>query len=160
MADDARPVVVAYDGSAAAHEALTVSARLFGNHRLVVVTLWEPAFAAQLAAFGTGMPWVAMPPSGEGVLATERAQREHASAIADRGVEIVRKEGAVAEAAPGAAASDIAETIAAIARDNDACAVVVGSRGLGAVKAELLGSTSRGVLRASTLPVLVVTDHR
>jgi hypothetical protein len=49
----------------------------------VVVTLWEPAFAAELAAFGTGMPWVAMPPSREGVLATERAQREHASAVAD-----------------------------------------------------------------------------
>ena len=55
MADDARPVVHADDGSAAAREE------------------------------ATGMPWVAMPPSGEGVLATERVQPDHASAVARPG---------------------------------------------------------------------------
>jgi hypothetical protein len=88
MDDDARPMVVAYDDSAAAREASLV---------------------------------------------TERAQRDHASAIADRGVEIARGEGAVAEAASGLCVSGIAETIAAIALDNNGC--------------------------ASTLPVLVVTER-
>ena len=159
MVDDDRPVVVAYDGSAAAREALTVSARLFGSRRLLVVSLWEPGFAMEMTTFGTGMPWVATPPSGDALFAAENLQRDHARAVADQGVEIARGEGAVAEAAPGAAVSDIAGTIAAIALDNDACTVVVGSRGRGAVRSTLFGSTTRGVLNASTLPVLVVRDR-
>jgi nucleotide-binding universal stress UspA family protein len=46
--------------------------------------------------------------------------------------------------------------IAAIADRVDACAIVVGSRGLGGVRSRLFGSTSRDVLQRTDRPVLVV----
>jgi nucleotide-binding universal stress UspA family protein len=51
---------------------------------------------------------------------------------------------------------NVAETLIAIAEERDAAAIVVGSRGLGAVKSRLLGSTSRKVLHDTRRPVLVV----
>jgi nucleotide-binding universal stress UspA family protein len=52
--------------------------------------------------------------------------------------------------------ANIAETLIAIADERDARAIVVGSRGLGAVKARVLGSTSRKLLHDTHRPVLVV----
>jgi nucleotide-binding universal stress UspA family protein len=51
---------------------------------------------------------------------------------------------------------DVADTIASVANDRGAAAVVVGSRGLGAVKSKLLGSTSHGLLQRARCPVVVV----
>src|ERR1700759_4668412 len=74
MADDVRPVVVAYDGSAAAREALEVSAQLFSNHPLVVVSVWEPGLALELS--GSGVDWAATaPPDLDESLALDRAAR-------------------------------------------------------------------------------------
>jgi nucleotide-binding universal stress UspA family protein len=50
----------------------------------------------------------------------------------------------------------VAETILAVAEERDAGAVVVGSRGLGALKSRLFGSTSHDVLHRTHRPVLVV----
>ena len=51
--------------------------------------------------------------------------------------------------------ANVAETIMSTAADRDAAAIVVGSRGHGAVRA-LFGSTSRHLVGHSTRPVLVV----
>ncbi len=52
--------------------------------------------------------------------------------------------------------TSVAETVAAVAERCDAALIVVGSRGLGAVKAWLMGSTARRLLHESRRPVLVV----
>jgi nucleotide-binding universal stress UspA family protein len=52
--------------------------------------------------------------------------------------------------------TNVTVAIAAEADRHDACAVVVGSRGLGCVKAPLLGSTTQGLLRRTGFPVMVV----
>jgi nucleotide-binding universal stress UspA family protein len=159
MADDVRPVVVAFDGSAAAREALTASAKLFQNRRLVVVSVWEPGLAMEMASLQSGLEWENTLPSGEEMVEVDRVQRDRAGRMAEVGVQLARECGATAEAAPVEDQSDIAETIATLAENYDACAVVVGSRGLGAVKSRLFGSTSRAVLRQSSRPVLVVTER-
>jgi nucleotide-binding universal stress UspA family protein len=46
--------------------------------------------------------------------------------------------------------------IVALADEVDAGAIVVGARGLSAVKSALIGSTSNGVVHHTTRPVLVV----
>ena len=51
---------------------------------------------------------------------------------------------------------DTVDEIVAYADSHDADLIIVGSRGRGALAGTLLGSVSRGVLRESRRPVLIV----
>jgi nucleotide-binding universal stress UspA family protein len=156
MSTDARPAVVAFDGSAEARAAITSAVALFPGRRLVVVSVWEPGLALALAPTrdmtGVGYP----PPSAAEVAALDDAQKNHAVEVADAGVALARELGATAEANPVADEAHVADTLAAVAERVDACAIVVGSRGLGGVRSRLFGSTSRDVLQRTDRPVLVV----
>jgi nucleotide-binding universal stress UspA family protein len=156
MSSDPRPALVAYDGSPEARAAVREAATLFGRRRLVVVSVWEPGLAMALApAYDpTGIGY--QPPTGQEMAAIDRAQRDHAVEVADAGAELARELGAAAEAYPVRDEADVVETLVGLADSLDACAVVVGSRGLGRMKARLLGSTSSGLLHRTSRPVLVV----
>ena len=104
----------------------------------------------------TGVGYV--PPSAEQVATVDRLQRDHAGATAEVGAKLAQNLGARAEALAAPDDADVAETVAAIAEQRDAAAIVVGSRGLGAVKSKLFGSTSRRLLHDGRRPVLVVRD--
>jgi nucleotide-binding universal stress UspA family protein len=153
---EARPVVVAYDGSPEAEAAVRAAAQLFGERRLVIVSVWEPGLAAAMAPLRdpTGIGYA--PPAPEEMIAVDQAQRDHAQEAAEAGAQLARSLGATAEAYPVPDEADIADTLAGIAEHCDAGALVVGSRGLGYVKSRLLGSTSRQLLERSDRPVLVV----
>lgn len=155
-ADSRRPVLVAFDGSDAARSALTTAAELFPDHRLVVVSVWEPGLAAAMAPLrdSSGISYAA--PTPEDMAAVDRAQRDHAVEVADAGVRLASELGATAQALPLADEADVADTLSAAAERCDAGVVVVGSRGLGGVKARLFGSTSRELLRHCPRPVLVI----
>jgi nucleotide-binding universal stress UspA family protein len=98
----------------------------------------------------------APPPSPEEVATIDRAARGHAVAIAEAGAQLARKLGAIVEAVPVPDEVDVAHAIVATAEQQDAAAIVVGSRGLGAVKSRVLGSTSRKLLHDTRRPLLVV----
>jgi nucleotide-binding universal stress UspA family protein len=158
MTADDRPVVVAFDGSPEATEAVRAAAKLFRDRLLVVVTVWEPA----LAIAATMMPISEvggasyMPPAPEEVEAVDKAQLEHAQAAADAGARIATEAGATAEALPVPDSTDVAHTILATVEQRDAAALVVGSRGMGRVKSAFVGSTSNRLLHETRRPVLVV----
>jgi nucleotide-binding universal stress UspA family protein len=156
MTEDARPVVIAFDGSEEAQAAARAAASLFGDRALLVVSVWEPGLALAMMsspdATGLGYP----PPTPEQIHAVDRAQHEHAASMAQAGARLVQELGAMAEQLPVIESLDVAETVISIAEERDAAAVVVGSRGLGAVKSRLLGSTSRKVLHETRRPVLIV----
>jgi nucleotide-binding universal stress UspA family protein len=156
MDEDARPVVVAFDGSAESHAAVTAAASLFRGRPLVVVSVWEPgmAMAAQPTPDPTGLAYPL--PDPEQIAIVDRIQSEHAASRAEAGATLARGLGAEAEALAVPDGGDVAETVDAIAGQREAAAVVVGSRGLGGVKSRLLGSTSRRLLHDSRRPVLVV----
>jgi len=158
MSSDARPVVVAYDGSAESRAAIRTAAGLFTHRRLVIASVWEPglamAMATNLPTDPTGLGYVS--PTGEAIAAVDRAQRDHAVEVAEDGVRLAQESGASAEAYPVADEVDVATTVAEVAARLDAGAIVVGSRGLGAVKSKLLGSTSAALLHQASTPVLVV----
>jgi nucleotide-binding universal stress UspA family protein len=86
----------------------------------------------------------------------DRIQRERADEVAHAGAEEARRLGAIAEPYPIADEADVAETLAALAERCDACAVVIGSRGLGGVRSRLFGSTTSHLLRDTGRPVVVV----
>jgi nucleotide-binding universal stress UspA family protein len=155
MPGDERPAVVAFDGSDEARAAVSAAVTLFPGRRLVIVSVWEPGLTLAFAPTRdlTGVGYVQ--PTPEEVELLDRAQRDRAHDAAETGVRIARELGATAEPHPVPDEADVAETIAAVADRLDACAVVVGSRGLGRVR-RLFGSTSREVLERSERPVVVV----
>jgi nucleotide-binding universal stress UspA family protein len=150
------PVVVAFDGSAQAQAAIRTAVSLFPQRRLVVVSVWEPGLALQMAGARdlTGVGYV--PPSTAEMETIDRVEREHATDAAEAGARLAQELGATAEAHPVADEADVAVTVAAIAEELDAATIVVGSRGLGGVKSRLFGSTSRELLQRTDRPVLVV----
>jgi nucleotide-binding universal stress UspA family protein len=160
MTPDTRPVVVAYDASEQARAAVREAAALFPQRSLVIVSVWEPGLAAMAMAPGLDQAGATYRPDPVAVEALDRAQRDHAADVAGAGAELARGLGAHAEPLPVPDEADVVETIADIAEQRDACAIVVGSRGLGRIKARLMGSTSQGLLHHTHRPVLVVRDPR
>jgi nucleotide-binding universal stress UspA family protein len=158
MGDENSPVVVAFDGSPEALEAVRTACALFPDRHLLVVSVWEPS----LAMTGAMVPGADiggatyMPPTPEQVKAIDDEQERHAHATAGAGVQLAVELGADAEGVPVADDADIGATVAALAEERDAAAVVVGSRGRGRVKSALLGSTSNRLLHETRRPLLVV----
>ena len=151
--------MLAYDASPEAQAALREAVALFGQRPLIVASVWEPGLAAVTMTPSTGELGMGYLPDPEAVAAIDRAQSEHAGDVAEAGTRLARELGATAEAVALADSADIAGTLIAIAEERDARAIVVGSRGLGAIKARMLGSTSRKLLHDAHCPVLVVRTH-
>jgi nucleotide-binding universal stress UspA family protein len=151
-----QPAVVAYDGSDEARAAIEAAVALFAGRRLLVVTVWEAGLAQAMAPLrdptGVGYP-ISTPAEAAAI---DEIQHDHAVRAAEEGAGLARDLGAQAEPLAVADEADVAETLAAIADEHDAAALVVGSRGLGGVKSRLFGSTSRELLRRTDRPVLVV----
>ena len=78
MSSDARPAVVAFDGSDEARAALTSAVTVFPGRRLVVVSVWEPGLALVLGPTrdltGVGYP----PPSAAEVAALDQVEHNRA----------------------------------------------------------------------------------
>ncbi|HEX6696596.1 MAG TPA: universal stress protein [Solirubrobacteraceae bacterium] len=155
-APDARPVIVAYDASEEAQTALREAVALFGHRPLIVASVWEPGLAMMTMTPPAGEPGMGYVPDPNEVAAIDRAQSAHAGAVAEAGARLARELGATAEALPVPDAVNVAGTLIEIAEERDARAIVVGSRGLGGIKARVLGSTSRRLLHDTHRPVLVV----
>jgi nucleotide-binding universal stress UspA family protein len=156
MTEDARPVIVAFDGSRESEAAIRAAAELFSGHRLVVVSVWESGLAMAMAqvqdSSGVGM----VAPTIEEIDMVDRAQHDIAVDVAAAGARLAGELGAHAVGYPVADEADVAHTLLKIAERCDAAAIAVGSRGLGAMKARLLGSVSHALLRDGSHPVLVV----
>jgi nucleotide-binding universal stress UspA family protein len=148
--------VVAYDVSTEAQDALREAVALFGHRPLLVVSVWETGLATMMVVPAPGEVGPSYLPDPADVAAVDRARSDHAANAAEAGAHMARELGATVEAIAVRDSADVAATLAEIAEQRDAAAIVVGSRGLGAVKARVLGSTSRKLLAHARRPVLVV----
>lgn len=144
-----RTLLVGVDGSDHAMLACHVAARLARAWRapLHVVHAWPPYLPATVyAGVGSGM-----------VLTQDTVDvlREGAVAVMTQARAIVQRQGITA--VPHLVeATDTADAILAVARDVDAELVVVGRRGLGAVKRLFLGSVSEALVHRSARPLLLL----
>jgi nucleotide-binding universal stress UspA family protein len=153
-----QPVLVAYDGSAAARQAVIEAAKLLRSWRAVVVTVWEPGLAYDTASLPPdGMMMAPMIEPGT-ALEVDRAVHEHAERVAREGAELARSHGLDAEPVAVPDEGDIPQTIVRLARARGAAAIVAGSRGLGGLRARLEGSTSKGLVKHAPCPVVVVHE--
>jgi nucleotide-binding universal stress UspA family protein len=155
MADEAAPVLIAYDGSEVARSAVRHAAELFAGRPAVLVTVWEPGLAALEAAAPDPTGLGALPPDPETVEMIDRAEREHASTVAAEGAELARSLGLAAEPRAVPDELDAADTLIDIARERGAAVVVAGSHGIG-LRRRLLGSVSRKLIERSDLPILII----
>lgn len=150
------PVLIAFDGSDAARAAVAAAAELFAGREAVVETVWVP-YAPVASAGAAGMP----------AAVASRAVEELDKSIATRG-EDTAAEGAKLAAQSGLEARSTAlpadgpawATIRDSAARQDSPAIVVGSRGRGALAEAVLGSTSSALIHHAHVPILVVPPHR
>ncbi len=147
-----KPILIAYDGSEGAKAAVETAGRLFPDHRAVVVSVWRSAAAATAASL------IAIP-AGVAARAYEELDREserQAAAKSDEGVTAAKDAGLDATGSALLCHGQVWATIVNAADQQDAQAIVVGSRGLSSVKSALLGSVANGVVHHSTRPVVVI----
>jgi nucleotide-binding universal stress UspA family protein len=153
MADPEQPLLICYDESKQSEHAVSEAARLFPGARAVLLHVWRPLEAT--AAYRYSAAGLTGALSDE-LRELDAAGQETAVQIAERGAQLARDSGLVAEARAVQLEHDTPPLVRAIAAEVDARVVVLGSRRLGAVRAAGLGSFSHGVLHDSERPVLVI----
>lgn len=150
-----RTIVLGYDGSECAKEALDVAVELARDEpeSRIVVVHGHPVHVATLG----GGPGGAYHIAGE----VERS-REHARPAENA---LLQEAAALISAAGVSVASTIEwktpwHAVLDVAEEEDADMIVVGSHGLGATRGRVLGSVPHKLLNHSRIPVLVVPHRR
>jgi nucleotide-binding universal stress UspA family protein len=142
-----KQIVIATDGSPSALEAVDIGLELAQEQGADVTFVHvTPPDTYRVARLGPGHPMPHDMPIDESETALAAAEE-------------AAKEAGVAYALERISGEAV-DTIVALAERKNADLIVVGSRGLGPVKATLLGSVSRGVLNDARRPVLIVKAER
>jgi nucleotide-binding universal stress UspA family protein len=150
--DAGGPVILAYDGSAHARRAIETAAEVLGEREAIVQTVWT-SYRVMVSAADIGIP-AAMATTGAQQLDHDLAAR--ARETAEEGAAVAAKAGMRARAEAVLEHDRIYRTLLDSARDRDAAAVVVGSRGQSGVTAALIGSVAGGLVHHAHVPLLVV----
>jgi nucleotide-binding universal stress UspA family protein len=149
------PVLVAYDATPASERALREGAALLAGRAALVLVVYKPGLAFEAIALPASS--IGLPPAPldiRAALEAEATAYDNARRAAEQGAWLARELGL--DAAPLVVADDpdvpVHDTIASVARERDAQAVVVGAHAHGPI----LGSVSRGVIRTAPCAVVVV----
>src|SRR4051794_35613236 len=145
------PLLICYDGSDDAALAIERAAALLCARSALILTVWQRI--SGLNSFA----WPGMTPSIN-VFELDRVAAEEGGRVAGNGAAIARRAGLEAEPVAIEATGPVWQSIIDTAREQDAAAIVMGSRGLTGVSSILLGSVSSAVARHADRPTLVVHD--
>ncbi len=145
-------ILLGYDGSADARAAIDQAGELLGGQPATVLTVWEP-FAEVMARTASGFAMAGGMVDFEEI---DAASREGAKKRAQEGAELARQAGLSAQPQTREQMTTVADAIIEEARELDANAIVVGSRGLTGMKSLLLGSVSHGLVHHADRALVVV----
>jgi nucleotide-binding universal stress UspA family protein len=145
------PVLVAYDGSPAADEAIAATGRLLPGRPAHV---WDSPLRNSLS--GRALTGIPVTEIGEFSEDLETWLRETAEATVADGVELASQAGLEASGEALESGSTAWRVLAATAETHDAALVVAGSQGHGRVASVLLGSVSAGLVHHAERPVLII----
>lgn len=147
------PIAICYDGSEPAKRAIEAAAELYPHGQpAVVLNVWTAPLPPEVAFAGLA-PVV---PDAKSFESHKRVTAAEAERLATEGAELARAAGFDAEPITVEKRDDVAGTVAAVATELGATAIVAGSRGRGPVRGVLLGSVTLGLLHDAEQPVLVV----
>jgi nucleotide-binding universal stress UspA family protein len=149
--DADKPILIAYDGSGDAKAAIESAGALFPGRRAVVLSAWH-SLAASAPASLLAIP-AAVAAKAYADLDNE-AERQ-AVAQAEQGAAEARAAGLDARGRGELCIGQVWTAIVNAAEEEDAAAIVVGSRGRSGVTAAVMGSVSSGVAHHASRPVVV-----
>jgi nucleotide-binding universal stress UspA family protein len=144
-------ILIGYDGSDVCEMAIKEAGSLLGGSSALVVHVWEPARAYELATTPTMTP---APMDIRTAVQLERTMAEAAQTMAVRGAALAKEAGFDAEGLAVADDITVAATLLRLANERDVTAIVVGSHGHTGVREAVLGSTTHALVRKA--PCLVV----
>jgi len=147
------PLILCYDGSADARNAIRRAGALFAGRPALVVTVWHATVAPGTLGFAVEAA------ETMDFLALDRAAAEAGDLVADEGVRIAQDAGLLAEPVAVQAAGPVWKTIVDIADRDRAATIVMGSRGLTGIRATLLGSVSSAVVHHADRPTLIIPER-
>ena len=146
------PLLLCYDNSDPAAEAIEDAGRLFAGHQALVLVVWEP-----LSGLGT-IPWAGATATMVDFVDLDHAAATDAGRVAEAGARLAHEAGFEAEPIAVKAEGPIWKTILQVAEQHHTAAIVLGSRGFTGVRSMLLGNVSGAVVHHADRPTLVV--HR
>jgi nucleotide-binding universal stress UspA family protein len=145
------PVIICYDASAAAIDALDYAAALLRGARALVVTVWKPILEEALSPAGR-------PPIEDPADAEDDARRA-AAEIAAEGARRASSAGLDAQPLPVEARGPLWEAVETLAEKHDALLVLCGTTRSG-VRSSLPGSLGHSLVNHLSRPVLVVPSAK
>jgi nucleotide-binding universal stress UspA family protein len=143
------PIVVAYDGSAAARASIALAGvHLVKDRKMLVLSVFQPIESVPFI----GNPGVQIPDGMDDQI--------HAAVekLAEEGAELGRTGGFDATGYVGPLHETVWQTIVRFADEHDASVILMGTHGRSGVKAVLLGSTASAVMHHAGRPVAVVPE--
>jgi nucleotide-binding universal stress UspA family protein len=148
-----QPIVICFDDSPESRHAVLEAGRMFPGTRAIALHVWKPLESTIAYRYSAaGMSGALDKQLHE----TDAAGQDAAEALAERGAELARQAGLDAEPHAIQAEGDLHTAVAEEVDRVDASLVVVGSRGLGALRSIALGGFSGRVVHHSHRSVLVV----
>ena len=145
-------ILLAYDGSDNAKDAIGRAGVLFNGQPAVVLVVWE-----QYGEIVTRAPGDFSRVAGDvDYEELDDANAKRAEEVAEEGAALGRDVGLDSTPRTSPRSGAMAETILDEADAVDADAIVLGSRGRGGIGSFLLGSVSHAVLQSADRPVLIV----
>jgi nucleotide-binding universal stress UspA family protein len=150
---DGGPLVICYDGSEHAAQAIDFTGSLLPGASALVITVWTPILLA-LTAVTLGPA----PPLSDPVEA-DAAQRRTAEQLARDGARRATAAGLQAEALAVRATGRVWEAIERTAREHEGLLIVCGARRSGALSA-VVDNVSGALVHNAARPVLVVPSSQ
>jgi nucleotide-binding universal stress UspA family protein len=150
------PVIVGYDDSDGARGALRFAAGHLRECPLIVAHAWRSPVRHTIR--GQALVHSGVDTFAEYADTIDTIFEETSTETAADGTAYARALGLDAVSAAPESGHSEWQTLLASAREAGAAAILVGSRGRGAVASTVLGSVASGLVHAAALPVLVVPD--